>query len=641
MRIMATGREERAIHPLDPLSADEIGAAASAILDGHDELCDPRFPLLTLDEPPKDVVLEWRPGDPIERRAFAVVLDRSPGKTYEAVVLLTTPPAVVSWTQIPDVQPSILLEEVLALQEIVRADETARAALATRGVTDLELVLFEPWTAGILPIDGVEPGRRLLRATASVRGFAEDNPYAHPVENLVFVVDLISGRVVKVIDEGPLPIPQEPGNYDAASVGALRTDLLPIEISQPEGPSFSIDGHRIRWQRWSLHASVHAGEGRVIHDVRYRDGGRDRSILYRAGLSEMVVPYGDPSPTFGFRSVFDVGEYNLGRFVSPLRLGCDCLGEIRYLDVVLADERGRPMTIPNAICVHEEDVGVLWKHWDFLATEEGEVRRSRRLVVSTWHTVGNYEYGFFWYLYLDGTIGFEVKLTGIVATRGVEPGPGGARFGTLVAPGLEAPNHQHLFCMRLDLDVEGTANTVYEVDAVGVPAGEQNPYGTAFVGRQTPITRERDGGRSIDPSTGRYWKVVNASVTNRHGQPVGYKLVPHSGPLLAAAPDSHVARRAGFARHHLWVTRYDRTQKHAAGDYPNQSAGGDGLARWIEHDRQLEDEDIVLWHVLGTSHLPRPEDWPVMPVEVLGFTLKPVGFFDRNPALNVPPPPGH
>jgi primary-amine oxidase len=631
-----------AAHPLDPLTPEEIRAAGAAILEAHPELGEPRFPLLTLAEPSKELVHGWRPGAPVHRRAFAVVFDTASGAVFEAQIDLSGGARVDGWTPMPGVQPSILLEEVMALQDIVRRDDGARAALAKRGVTDVERVQFDPWTSGTLPIEGVDPGRRLLRATATLRQFPEDNPYAHPIENLVFVVDLTAARVVKVIDGGVVLIPTEHGNYDAASVGALRTDLRAIDISQPDGPSFTIEGNRIRWQRWSLHVSVHAVEGLVLHDVRYEDQGRERSILYRAGLAEMVVPYGDPSITFGFRSVFDAGEYNLGRFVSPLRLGCDCLGEIRYLDVVLADERGEPMTVPNAICVHEEDIGVLWKHWDFLAREEGEVRRARRLVVSTWHTVGNYEYGFFWHFGLDGSIGFEVKLTGIMATKAIEPGDDdGVRYGALVAPALEAPNHQHLFCMRLDLDVDGTSNTVYEVDAVGVPAGEGNPNGTAFVGRETVVASEREGGRSIDPASGRFWKIVDPSVTNRLGQPVGYKLIPHQGPLLAAAPDSHVALRAGFAKHHLWVTRYDPAERHAAGDYPNQHAGGDGLPRWVEQDRQLEDEDIVLWHVMGTSHLPRPEDWPVMPVEVLGFTLKPAGFFDRNPALDVPPPPGH
>jgi primary-amine oxidase len=628
-------------HPCDPLSAGEVESAVAAILAAHPEVREARFPLLTLEEPPKDAVyaVVERSAAAPPRRALVIVFDVADGATFEAVVDLVDRD-VVRWDPKRDVQPSILLEEVLALQDIARRDPGVRAALALRGVTEDDLVQFDPWTAGVLPIDGVEGNRRLLRATASVRRFPTDNPYAHPVENLVIVVDLIERRVVKVIDDGVVPIPAEPGNYDAGSVGELRADLRPIEISQPEGPSFTIDGNLVTWQRWSAHVSMHPVEGLLLRDVRYRDGDRSRPILYRAGLSEMVVPYGDPAPTFGFRSVFDAGEYSLGRFAAPLRLGCDCLGEIRYLDAVLADEAGRPMTISNAICVHEEDVGALWRHWDFLAADEAEVRRSRRLVVSSFHTLGNYEYGFFWYLYLDGTIAHEIKLTGVLQTKAIASGET-TPFGTEVAPDLEAPNHQHLFCVRLDLDIEGPSNTVVEVDAVGWPRDGANPYGTAFGGRSTVIGSERDAGRAIDPSLDRVWKVLNAAARNRLGQPVAYRLIPHAGPLLAAAPDSHVADRAGFARHHVWVTRYDPSELRAAGDYVNQRPGGDGLPRWVEQDRSLENEDVVLWHVFGTSHLPRPEDWPVMPVQSVGFRLEPVGFFDRNPALDIPPRPGN
>jgi primary-amine oxidase len=626
-------------HPLDPLTPDEILAAAEAVRAAHPEIEALRFPVLTLREPPKDEVRDHRPGDPLLRRAFAVVYDRATGAVHECVVDLRGP-SIDSWVDVPGVQPSLLWEEVLGLEDIVAKSDEARAALSLRDVHDLTKVQYDPWAGGTLPVEGVDMARRLIRVTPSLRESPGDNGYAHPIENLVFLVDPSAGEVVQVIDAGVVPIPSEHGNYDMDSVGPLRTDLRPLDIVQPDGPSFTIDGHRIRWQRWSMHVSVHIVEGLVIQDVTYDEGGRERPILHRAGLSEMVVPYGDPSPTFAFRAAFDAGEYNLGRLASPMRLGCDCLGEIRYLDVLLSDEQGQPVTITNGICVHEEDFGVLWRHWDFLQAEEPEVRRSRRLVVSSWFTVGNYEYGFFWYFYLDGTIAFEVKLSGIMATKAVAPGET-TPFGTIVAPNLEAPNHQHLFCMRLDLDVDGTENTVYEVDAVGLPRGRGNPDGTAFVGRATPITREAEAGRSIDPAADRHWRIVNPNVTNRFGQPVGYKLVPHAGPLLVADGDSHVAARAGFARHHLWVTRHDPAERHAAGDYVNQHPGGEGLARWVEADRDLENTDVVLWHVLGTSHLPRPEDWPVMPVEYVGFTLKPVGFFDRNPALDVPPLHAH
>lgn len=630
--------EPVAAHPYDPLTAEEIELAVTVVRKSQPQLTSPRFPVIRLDLPAKDSVRSYDRQHPTARSAFLVVYDREDAATYEARVDIHDR-KVTSWTHIPGVQPAIMIEEIMALEGIVKNDPDAVAALARHGVEDLDGLQVDPWSTGTLPIEGVDARRRIIRASAYVRHFNEDNGYARPVGNLVFVIDCNDRSVAAIIDGEPIPLPPESGNYDAGSVGPLRAGLRPLEISQPEGPSFTVSGHVIEWQRWRLHAHIDAVEGLVISDVSYLDGDRRRPIMHRASISEMVVPYGDTSDDFYFRNVFDAGEYNLGKTVGSLSLGCDCLGEIRYLDAVLADESGNPHVISNAICLHEEDYGILWKHWNFRYVEQAEVRRSRRLVVSSIHTIGNYEYGFFWYFYLDGTIQFEAKLTGIVQTRAIAPGEV-PRFGTLVAPQLDAPNHQHLFNMRLDMEIDGPHNSVVEVDAVGMPAGPDNKYGNAIVARKTPISNEREGRRMCDPLAARTWKIINPNMRNRTGQPVGYKLVPFVGPTLLAAPGSDLARRAEFARAHLWVTRYDPGEFHAAGDYPNQHPG-DGIGNWVKQERDLLDTDIVLWHTFGTSHLPRPEDWPVMPCDYVGFSLKPAGFFDRNPALDVPPPAAH
>ncbi|MGH9113015.1 MAG: primary-amine oxidase, partial [Acidimicrobiales bacterium] len=377
----------------------------------------------------------------------------------------------------------------------------------------------------------------------------------------------------------------------------------------------------------------------VLHTVGYDDGGRTRPILHRASLSEMVVPYGDPGPAHGWKNAFDVGEWGLGRMANSLTLGCDCLGEIRYFDFVSADEHGEPTTLTNAICMHEEDDGILWKHVDMHGGRT-EVRRSRRLVISQISTVGNYEYGFYWYFYLDGSIQLEVKLTGIVSTRALPEG-GQSRHGPTIARGLAAPLHQHLFCARLDFDVDGPVNEIHEVDVGPEPTGDSNPWGNAMVHTTTRLESEHAAKRRIDPARSRTWKVVNPQSCNRLGEPVAYKLVPGATPTLLAQPGSSIARRAGFATENLWVTPYAPSERRGAGDYPNQHPGGDGLPRWTAADRSLLGTDIVVWHTFGVTHVPRPEDWPVMPVEHCGFLLAPVGFFDRNPALDVAPSPGH
>jgi primary-amine oxidase len=435
-----------------------------------------------------------------------------------------------------------------------------------------------------------------------------------------------------VQDHGVTPIPTDKGSYLLEDNGPARTDLKPIEITQPEGPSFTLDGHHLQWQKWSLRISMDPYEGLVLHTITL-DG---RSVAHRLSISEMVVPYGDPGPMHGWKNAFDAGEWGLGRMVNSLELGCDCLGEIRYLDAVFSDEHGNPQVHPNAVCIHEEDYGILWKHWDMQGGTT-EVRRSRRLVVSSISTVGNYEYGFYWYFYLDGTLQLEVKLTGIMSTMAVDREGGAPTHASMIAPGLAAPYHQHLFCARLDLDIDGGHNEVYEVDVLP----DASTADHAFRTHVRRLEREQEAQRTIDPARSRTWKIVNPGKRNHVGEPVAYKLVPGATPTLLADPQSSVGRRAGFATRNLWVTPYQPDEIRAAGSYPNQSAGGEGLPAWTSADRSLVDTDVVLWYTFGVTHIPRPEDWPVMPVEYAGFSLVPFGFFDRNPALDVPPPAAH
>jgi primary-amine oxidase len=145
----------------------------------------------------------------------------------------------------------------------------------------------------------------------------------------------------------------------------------------------------------------------------------------------------------------------------------------------------------------------------------------------------------------------------------------------------------------------------------------------------------------VAPERGRVWRVVNPGKTNRFGQPVAFTLYPEAAPTLLADPSSSLARRAGFAANHLWVTRYDPAHRYSAGDFVSQHPGGGGLPAFIAGDQDIDGADVVVWHTFGPTHFPRPEDWPVMPVARCGFTLKPTGFFGRNPTLDVPPPAAH
>ena len=620
-------------HPLDPLTGDEIEGAVAILRAERDLGPKVRFEVVTLHEPPKEAVLNFSPGDASQREAFIVLLENTTGNTYESIVSLTDG-AVVSWKHIPEVQPSFMIDEMIEVPDVVKAHPDYLEALAKRGITDTDLLMIDTWGAGNFGVEE-EKGVRLGLARSWLRSSPTDNGYARPIEGVTAWVDLNKMEVIRVVDQGVVPLPPNPSNYAAEFVKEFRKDLKPVEITQPEGLSFEVDGNHVRWQKWHLRVGFNHREGLVLYNVGYEDGGRVRPIMYRASLSEMVVPYGDPSDNHFRKAAFDVGEAGIGVFANSLELGCDCLGEIRYFDATISDNKGGARTIRNAICVHEEDFGILWKHTD-MATGQAEVRRSRRLVVSSISTLGNYDYGFFWYFYLDGTIEYQIKSTGIVNTVAIPAGEA-PKFGTLIAPQLQAQNHQHIFNVRLDMNVDGGPNSVYEVNTVSEPMGPTNPYGNAFFADRTLLETESESQREINPFTGRYWVIVNPSATNYIGQNVGYKLMPGENVGTFAHPDSPLVKRAGYMTKHLWVTPYHPDEKYAAGDYPNQHPGGAGLPEWTRANRRVDNTDTVVWYTFGAHHLPCPEDWPVMPVVYTGFTLKPQGFFDRNPGLDVPP----
>lgn len=620
-------------HPLDPYSSEELRSAVRILRESNKVGAAVRFSCALPVEPSKEVIRSFKPGQPVEREVRLLGHDPEGGGSFDATVSLSGE-NLVDWSPVETGQAPLTIVDFLTVIGACKADPGWQEAIRKRGIEDFDCIQIDPWPAGGFLPPEADSGSRVMRAISFYREKPTDNGYGHPIEGLIAFVDIDTERVIRLDDHGVTPVPTENANYDAESQHPLRKDLRPIAITQPEGPSFTVEGSAVRWQKWRFRVSLHPIQGPVLHRVEYEDAGRVRPILHRASLSDMVVPYGDSSAMHSWKHVFDASEIGMGQFANSLKLGCDCLGEIRYMDATLLGFNGEPFTIENSICIHEEDYGILWKHTD-IPTGRAEVRRSRRLVVSSIHTVGNYEYGFFWYLYLDGTVQFEVKLTGIV---GVSAATGaGSETSPLVTPEISSPNHQHLFCVRLDFEVDGETNSVQEVDAIPEPLGPENRQGTAFRSVATTLRNEAEARRFVDPSRSRHWKVSNPESLNRLGLPVAYKLLPQGTPAMLAHDDSVHARRAGFAKHNLWVTAYHPAETAAAGNFTNLHPGGDGLPAYSANNRSLENTDVVLWHSFGLTHIPRPEDWPVMPVEYCGFSLVPSGFFEKNPALDVAP----
>ncbi|MCT9001062.1 primary-amine oxidase [Microbacterium memoriense] len=631
------------LSPLDRLTAAEIELNRALILaDGFDDEAT-AFMLVNLIEPEKTRVLE---GSADRRRVGNVLLDRRDGSVTEVTTDLTA--GLVSSRRVIDVteegQPPIVLEEFDRIETLLREHDGWVAAMATRGIEDVALVRISALSAGRFGLPG-EDGKRIVRCLSFLQLDPNDNAWAHPIDGIVAYVDLVSGEVLQLIDDKVFDVPHARYNFHRTEeLPAPRTTQKPIVITQPEGPSFRVDGDVVEWEKWRFRIGFNQVEGLTLHEIGFTDGDRHRSILYRASIAEMVVPYGDPSPVRFWQNYFDAGEYSLGKSANSLQLGCDCLGEIRYFDATIAATDGRPQTIRNAICMHEEDASILWKHTDEYY-HSTDVRRNRRLVVSFFITVGNYDYGFYWYFYLDGRIELECKATGVVFASvypGAQPDGSDYPWASEIAPGIGAPYHQHLFSARLDVMLDGVSNAVDEIEAQRVAVGPDNPYGNAFTLSTRRLATERDGVRDADGKRGRAWHVVNPESCNIVGKPVGYILRPEGQPSLLADPSSSIARRAAFTTHDLWVTRYDPAERYPSGELVNQNDGYGTIDRWIERDAVIDGQDIVLWHTFGLTHFPRTEDWPIMPVDTTGFSLVPHGFFDRNPTLDVPAPsPAH
>jgi len=628
-------------HPLEPLSATEISHAVALLKVLPVFTPSTRVISVILREPEKSFVYDWPKAGTPDRAADAVLFDNGINTAYAIALNLATG-EVIALKTAPGSQPTLSVDEQVECEQAVIHSPEFKAALERQyGITDTSLVMVDIWSAGNYGSEE-DATRRLTRPLCFLRSDPTDNGYARPIEGIRPVVDLNEMKVIRVEEYGHWPLPPNSGNYAASRVPNQRTDIKPLVITQPEGPSYTLDGNLISWQKWQFVIGFNAREGLTIHDLRYNDQGRARPILYRASLTEMVVPYGDPQPQQVRKNAFDVGEYGMGMCANSLRLGCDCLGYITYLDAHLCDSRGGPLTIPNAICIHEEDYGILWKHTDRRLPDTPEVRRSRRLVVSSISTVENYEYGFFWYFYQDGNIQFEIKLTGILSMATVREGEDPI-YGTLIAPLLYAPNHQHFFNMRLnmgiDVGVDGIHNTIQQLDGVSAPIDEANPFENAFYIQATDLQTEQQAFAHLNLETGRAWKIVNPNVKNAMGHPVGYKFLPGDNAYPFASPNAWWRKRARFVDHHIWVTPYHPDEKFAAGDYPNQSSEDHGLVKWTAADRPIANTDVVLWYTFGHTHFPRPEDYPVMPTAYIGFLLKPNGFFNENPSNDVPPAP--
>jgi len=621
-----------AAHPLDPLSREELETAVAVLkAAGHVDR-DTRFVFLSLREPDKSAVLDWKPGQPFQREAFAII--KQGRGTFEATIGLSGK-QLKSWRRMKGVQPALLSDEAAQLKDILAADPGWRAAMRKRGLRQFDRIECMPFSAGYFGV-AAEKGRRLVRAQCYDAGSAL-NYWGRPIEGVVATVDLDRRRVFKLVDTGIVPVPAGPVDYDPKTIGAQRPPLNPIVVQQPRGPAFTVRGSAVDWDKWHFHLRMDPRLGMVVAMVTFDDGGRSRPIMYEGHLSEVFVPYMDPAPAWYFKSYMDAGEYGVGKLASSLVAGSDCPANSYYFDDWIVDDRGTLLNRPRIACLFERSDGeIAWRHWEAVR-DQAESRPARVLVLRWIATAGNYDYVFDWSFQQDGTIGMAVGATGIdqVKAAAKNSATGTEEYGTFIADNLVGVNHDHFFCFRLDLDVDGPVNSFETVRLKRIR--RNGPRRSLWVAQPKIIKVESQAKLNEDMHNPALWRVVNPHVKNAFGDPVSYQLVPghNSGDLLD--PDDYPRRRAAFADYQLWVTPYSPDQD-AAGVYPNQGEGGAGLPAWTKQNRCIQNTDIVLWYTIGFHHVPVAEDWPVLPVMWHQFHLRPNGFFSRSPIIDLPAP---
>ena len=629
-------------HPLDPLSTAEINLALELLKKSDLVTPDTLFPYLMLNEPPKKEVLAFHEGEKFRREAFAELFDRKNSKLLEVVIDLRTQ-KIKSKKIIAGAQPSVMLSEFDAAPPIVKADPRFKEAMNRRGIKNLDDVQVDIWAYGS-PDSEHSQKARLLRAITYFKGKGK-NFYARPIDGLTFIVNMDEKKVEKVIDSEVYPVPPVASDLDVKSVGPQRQKLKPFVITQPEGPSYQVEGNEVTWQNWRFRYTMHPREGLVIYLVQYHDHGKWRPILYRGSLSDMMVPYGDPDQHWTYRSAFDEGEYGIGRYSGPLTKGAEVPENAELFDATFVDDFGKPYVTKNAVALYERDGGLLWKHFDMYAGGN-YVRRSRELVISFITTISNYDYGLNWIFKQDGSLQLEAQLTGIMLAKGsnVKSMNGShdhahpdLAYGHLVAPNVVAPHHQHFFNFRLDLDVDGANNSVSELNTTAITDAKINPAGNAFLMQETQLKNELDAQRDLDAKAQRKWKIFNPKSVNSLGYQAGFILIPGENAAPYLQESSPLKTRGGFVNHQVWVTQERDDEVYAGGAYPTQRATSDGLPTWSKQNRSLDAKDLVLWYTFCVTHAPRPEEWPVMSVHRTGFQIVPAGFFEKNPALDVAP----
>lgn len=632
--------KEGPFSPFDALTPTEVATTVAVLEDAGDADDQTFYPTMTLQEAPKAEMRAWVKGKPMPRAAFVIL--RRNGKTFEAVVDIPAK-KLVSYEEKPGAQPSIMDAEWNGARDLFMADPRFKAAIARRHLKKPDAVFCTPNSAGAFPGDGYG-GKRILKIPCFTSDDKLHPAISRPIEGLMGVVDTDAKKVLDVIDTAPVDLLPAPEDY--AKLSAPDPALKPIAIVAPKGTNIQLSGNlNIKWANWTLHARADKRAGLIISNVKFNDRGKPRDVAWQMNVSEVFVPYMDPNPTWSYRTFLDAGEFGLGYLMSSLSAGVDCPEDAYYRDLVFPNDTGGTYVKPSALCIFERATGdPAWRHYTSDDQRVAGVPQTE-LVIRQIPTLGNYDYVVDYVFTPQGAITMRVGATGFVAVKTSTSldmqsptAEADSKYGTLVAPYTIAPNHDHYFSFRLDMDVDGEKNALVRDQFLMAPATDSTTRKSLWTVKTDQYAAEGPIAPDHSAVGGERWRIVNPNETTGvlKNNP-GYMLVGQGGATSILSDTDPAQRRAGFSSFDLWVTKQRPGQDWAAGLYPNLSGPDQGLPDYVKKAEPIANDDLVLWYTMGFRHAPRPEDFPIMPTTWHELTLAPAFFFDRDPSMTFNP----
>ncbi|KAL9410576.1 hypothetical protein AB3S75_044364 [Citrus x aurantiifolia] len=629
-------------HPLDSLRPSEFTRVQTIVKTSYPSN-NLSFHYVGMDEPDKAVVYSWLSNSKIKFPRRAIVIARHNHQTHEIIVDLSKRSIVSDKVYTGHGFPLLTLEEQHAGAALVLAYEPLKASVKKRGLNISDVVC----SASTVGWYGEKASKRVLKFPCFYTDQGTINMFLRPIEGITIVVDIEEMKVTEYNDREVAPIPKpEPTEYRLSKLKPPFGPRLNSVATSSTRPGFKINGNTVKWANWVFNVGFDARVGTIISTASIYDINmyKYRRVLYRGFISELFIPYQDPSEGWYHITYFDNGEFGFGLSAVPLERLNDCPANAVFMDGYFASQDGTPVKTPNAVCIFERHAGdVMWRHTEAeMPGHLREVRPEVSLVVRMVATVGNYDYIIDWEFKPSGSIKMGVGLSGVLEVKPVEytyvDQIKEDQHGTLVADNTIGINHDHFLNYYLDLDIDGYANSFEKTKLVTRRNTQVNTPRKSYwtVEKETAKT-EFEARLKLDTMPMEF-ALVNPSKKTKIGHPVGYRLLPGSiiGPMLM--DDDYPQIRAGFTNYNVWVTPYNKSEKYSGGNYVDQSHGDDTLLQWTDGNREIENTDIVLWYTMGIHHAPCQEDFPVMPTVSGGFELRPTNFFEYNPVLKVIPP---